>query len=73
MVLCELAEGRKGCISSVNVEGGFAKRLRDMGFCEGEEVVCIRRAAFSSPILFSVKNSRIALRKDDAKMIEVRA
>lgn len=71
MLLDELKENQTGYIASLNIEGSFAKRLRDMGFCEGEEIKCIRRSALNSPVLYEIKGSRIALRRDINRKIEV--
>ena len=71
MLLCDLKENETGAIIRINLGGAFADRLRDMGFCEGERVECVRRAVLSSPILYRVKGSEIALRKTDAAAIEV--
>ena len=71
MLLYDLKEGQSGIISNINIDSAFAGRLRDMGFCEGERAVCVKRAALRSPVLYNVKGSNIALRKTDAVMLEV--
>ena len=71
MLLSELKENQGARIAKIYVSGDFARRLRDMGFVEGEEVFCCKKSVFPSPILFSVKGSRIALRRSDAEKIEV--
>ncbi len=71
MFLYELKEGQRAEISELFAEGEFSSRLRDMGFCEGEEIVCVKRAVFSSPVLYRVKGSMISLRKCDALKIGV--
>lgn len=72
MFLSNMKEGQSGVISSLDFDTEFKTRLNDMGFCIGENVVCIKRAMLSSPILYSVKGSNIALRSVDAKRIGVR-
>ena len=72
MLLSDLKENQSATVLKNSISCNFGRRLRDMGFVEGEKVICIRKALFSSPILFSVKGSRIALRKKDAEKIEVR-
>ena len=71
MFLSELADGQSGVISSLNFQADFARRLSDMGFCNGERVKRICAGAFGSPILFLAKDSAVALRKCDAESIEV--
>ena len=71
MLLSDMKEKQKGVIIRNNASGEFGGRLRDMGFTVGEEIICRRKALFSSPILFTVKGSSVALRKKDAVKIEV--
>ena len=71
MFLYELKEGQRAEISELFAEGEFSSRLRDMGFCEGEEIMCVKKAVFKSPVLYKVKGSLIALRKAEAEKIEV--
>ncbi len=71
MFLSDVKEGKSAVISGLNFNSEFKVRLRDMGFCEGERVCCIKKALLRSPILYCVKDSSIALRKIDAGRIEV--
>ncbi|MFR5876940.1 MAG: FeoA family protein [Eubacterium sp.] len=71
MFLSDMKEGQTGVISAVNFDNSFKTRLNDMGFCDGESVICIKRSVMSSPILYRVKGAGVALRKSDAKHIEV--
>ena len=71
MFLSELKDGQSGVISSLKADAAFSRRLEEMGFCSGEAVLCICRSAFGSPILYSVKDSMVALRKNDASLVEV--
>ena len=71
MLLCDMKEKQSARIAEINAAEPFASRLRDMGFCEGESIVCVRKAVLTSPILYGVKGSQIALRKADARLIEV--
>ena len=71
MFLSDIKEGKYAVIRSLNFNGEFRVRLRDMGFCEGEKVRCLKRALLKSPILYRVKDSSIALRRVDAERIEV--
>ena len=73
MLLYDLKEKQTARITKINAQQAFALRLRDMGFCEGEEVACLKKALLASPVLYRVKGSQIALRKVDAKRIEVKA
>jgi Fe2+ transport system protein FeoA len=71
MLLSELKEKQSAVITSADCGGAFGIRLSDMGFREGERVLCVKRGLLSSPILYSVNGSFVAIRKKDASKIEV--
>lgn len=71
MLMCELKQGQSGVIERLDLHRNFAVRLRDMGFCEGERVVSVKKGLMPSPILYRVKGSEIAVRSTDAAKIEV--
>lgn len=71
MFLSDLSENQFGVISDYSFERSFESRLKDMGFCKGEKVKCVKKAALHSPILYYVKGANVALRKSDACRIEV--
>lgn len=71
MFLSDLKENQSGVISSVDFDSAFSGRLGDMGFTVGERVVCVKKAVFSSPVLYNVKGANISLRTCDAKRIGV--
>lgn len=71
MFLSDIKEGKYAVIRGLNFNSEFKVRLRDMGFCEGEQIKCLKKALFRSPVLYRVKDSSIALRTVDAKRIEV--
>ncbi len=70
MFLYDLKEGQSAELKALLFDKKLSERLRDMGFCEGERVTCIKRAAFKSPVLYRVKGSLVALRKTEAQRIE---
>ncbi len=72
MVLSELKDGQFGVISSVKHDAAFERRLMDMGFCPGERVLRLGSGLGGGLLLFRVKGSMVALRKEDARGIEVR-
>lgn len=71
MQLCDVPVGKYALIDSLDFPPLFCKRLRDMGFCEGETVECVSYAIFHSPILYYIKGSFVALRRCDASRIGV--
>jgi len=71
MRLSELAEKQTAVIVSLHVPKEAAQHLRDRGFCEGEQVLCLKKAVLGSPILYYIKETQMALRSTDAAQIEV--
>lgn len=72
MKLSALKENEAAVIKKLgNVPSGRI-RLRDLGFCEGEPVVCLFTGAFREISVYEVKNTAVALRKSDAGEIEVK-
>lgn len=48
-----------------------ARRLVDLGFVPGAEVLVIRRAPMADPVMFRVAGCEIALRRAQARCIRV--
>ena len=71
MFLSDLKENQSAVIVFSDNKTRFEERLCDMGFRKGEKVLCVKRGLFSSPVIYSVGGSRVALRRADAKKIEV--
>ncbi len=71
MRLCELNEKQSAVIKTISASQEAAMHLRDRGFCEGEQVLCLKKAALGSPVLYLVKGTQMALRTADAACIEV--
>jgi ferrous iron transport protein B len=70
-VLSELKEGEKGIISKVKGRGAFRKRILEMGFVKGKEVIVIKAAPLKDPIEYKVMDYEISLRKSEANLIEI--
>lgn len=58
-------------IVQVHSEDSLKRRLYDLGFFPNSKVECVLVSPFSSPILYKVSGAFIALRRSDAKKIEV--
>lgn len=72
MPLSQLQEGSRAVVDAVFLKSAMGRRARELGFFPGTEVQCLRRAPAGSPIVYSVLDTAIALRKTDAKQIQVR-
>jgi Fe2+ transport system protein FeoA len=62
-VVCCVAQGADG----------RGQRLEDLGFLAGTEVAVERRAALGDPTIYELRGMRVALRKADAVLVEVRS
>ena len=69
--LNQLRPGEAGKMQSMQIYGGFRRRLRDMGFLPGSRIECACLAPSGSPIAFWVKDTLLALRIEDCKNIQV--
>lgn len=71
MTLYQMKENDVGKIAYIDDQCVFNRRLFDLGVIAGQKVVCVNRGLFGSPIAYEICGSKIALRKNDAKMIGV--
>lgn len=72
MSLADLKTGEFVKILNIHNEESLRRRLYDLGFFPNSLVECVLVSPFSSPILYKVNGALIALRKSDAKFIEVK-
>jgi Fe2+ transport system protein FeoA len=72
MNLSELKNGEVGVIISVNGKSSYLNRFLDFGITVGKKVRKIKKAPFGDPILFEIENLRVGIRKEDARLIEVK-
>ena len=75
MVLSDLKLGERAQIASVTGYGKgdlVSRRLRNLGFVTGEEVVCVAKGPFGGdPLLFQIGFTRFALRKEEAGRVAI--
>lgn len=71
MTLCDLKIGESGIIKNVKILPPLRRRLYDLGFIPGEEIVCYSESPLGDPHAYIAKSSLIALRNSEAKMIEI--
>lgn len=71
MKLCELKNGERAKIVKIGRLGELKKRLIDMGVTAGEIIKLERNAPLGDPQEYIVKGTGIAIRKEDAKNIEI--
>lgn len=71
MRLSEIKNNETVIITKVLGHGSFRKRITEMGFIKGKEVVVVKNAPFKGPIEFKILDYNITLRRSEAKLIEV--
>lgn len=72
MNLSELKPGKRAIILRVNGSGQFRKRILEMGFVQGKEVLAVQGAPLMDPMHYKILGYDVSLRLTDAKQIEVR-
>ncbi|MCG6981041.1 MAG: ferrous iron transport protein A [Deltaproteobacteria bacterium] len=67
--LSEFKEGERGVIAKVNGRGRFRKRLQEMGFIKGAEVLVEKYAPLRDPMELVLKGYHVSLRVEEAAQI----
>jgi len=71
MTLDELTAGQEGTILDIDLDGAELQRLLDMGFVEGTRVRMIRNAPLFDPLDVKLRGYLVALRRNEARAVEV--
>ncbi|HND78082.1 MAG TPA: FeoA family protein [bacterium] len=58
-------------IADMHIYGMARRRLLDFGFLRDEPIEVVSRSPFGDPTAYRVKGTLIALRREEAKKIEV--
>ncbi|WGT47337.1 FeoA family protein [Tessaracoccus lacteus] len=66
-----LAVGEGSTVVGFEGDDVVVRRLFDLGFVPGVEVLRLRRAPLGDPIMFRVGGSEIVLRKAQAQLVKV--
>jgi ferrous iron transport protein A len=66
-----LRPGQTGRVLAVEGEDAVARRLVDLGFWPGSEVLVVRRAPLGDPIQVRVGGYRLALGRDEGRRIRL--
>jgi ferrous iron transport protein A len=66
-----LLDGEKGKVSTVQGEGAITRRLMEMGIVPGEIVKVIKSAPFGDPMEIKVRGYHLAVRRNEAQLIEI--
>jgi ferrous iron transport protein B len=71
MTLADLKNGEKAIISKVRGRGAFRKRIIEMGFVIGKQVIVVKNAPLKDPIEYNIMGYEVSLRKSEASLIEI--
>ncbi|HRY98860.1 MAG TPA: ferrous iron transport protein B [Bacteroidales bacterium] len=71
MHLNQLQPGEKAIITKVKGRGAFRKRIMEMGFVGGREVLMVQKAPMNDPIEYRIMGYNVSLRNSEARLIEV--
>lgn len=71
MRLSELPTGERAYIVKVNGSGAFRKRILEMGFVRGQEVVSILNAPLKDPVKYGIMEYEVSLRRTEADLVEI--
>ncbi len=70
--LCDLAAGSSAVIQDIPMgHDEHITRLRELGLVPGTKVRLVRRAPFGGPVEVSVRGSRLAMRRTEARHIKI--
>ncbi len=72
MTLNELKVGEKAILIDIHTNQQLKQRLLDMGFCPNTGIQCVLESPGKDPKAYWVKGTKIAIRSDDAKEMEVK-
>jgi len=71
LTLADLQAGNVAWVKRLRTNGLLRRRLLDLGFCPGSEVTMEMSSPSGDPVAYRVRETRIALRRSDAREIEV--
>jgi ferrous iron transport protein A len=69
--LDQLASGCRARLAAIHGDGPIVQRLYEMGLLEGEELEVIGFAPLGDPMEIRLRDYRLSLRRNEARLIEV--
>lgn len=67
----QIRTGQDCIVIKVHGHGEFRHRILELGFVRGQKVQVIKNAPLKDPIEYQIMDSRISLRRSEARLIEV--
>jgi Fe2+ transport system protein FeoA len=72
MNLVDIKKNQRALIKSINLDNEkYIQRLRDIGFYEGSEITCLKKAPLWGPNVYQVNNSVFSLDSSITKEIQI--
>ncbi len=71
MRLSDLHTGERAIIRRHHSNRAFRKRLMEMGFIPGEEILVVKNAPLKDPVEYRILNYDVTLRRSESMLIEV--
>jgi ferrous iron transport protein A len=69
--LDQLTAGSRARLAALHGDGPIVQRLYEMGLLEGEEVEVVGFAPLGDPMEIRLRDYRLSLRRNEARLIEV--
>ena len=69
--LDRLELGQSARVTAVSLQGAKRVRLQELGFLPGAHVTALQESPFGDPVAYGVLDTVIALRRSDARQIEI--
>ena len=69
--LDQLVPGQRATVTKVGGDGPIRRRIQEMGVTNGAGIEMVKSSPFGDPIEYKVRGFNLALRKEEASMIEV--
>lgn len=66
-----LREGQCAQIKTLRMQGAMRRRLLDFGLIEGTRIRCLGCSPAGDPVLYCVRGTVLALRRQDSRCIAV--
>ncbi|MFZ7103919.1 MAG: FeoA family protein [Peptococcaceae bacterium] len=71
MKMFQIKPGELARVQELEAEGTIRRRLLDLGLVPGTLIANIRRSPLGDPTLYAIRGAMIALRKEEAKLVNV--
>ncbi len=66
-----LEEGEQARVHALRLRGAIRRRMQDIGLIAGTQVQCVQKSPSGDPAAYRIRGAVIALRKYDARGVEI--